>query len=65
MPSENAKSIILNELRRRLALIASMVVFLILTILISVTVPLLFKRLIDETIPQRDFSEAALCSYSP
>jgi len=60
MRSEIAKSIILNELRRRITLITSMVIFLILTILISVTVPLLFKRLIDETIPQRDFSEAAM-----
>lgn len=60
MTQETAKTIILGELRTRMTVIASMVFFLILTILISVTLPLLFKRLVDETIPQRDLREAAL-----
>ena len=60
MTQETAKTIILGELRKRMTVIASMVFFLILTILISVTLPLLFKRLVDETIPQRDLREAAL-----
>ncbi len=57
---ETAKSIIVGELRKRIWVIVSMVVFLILTILLNVTLPLLFKRLIDETIPARDMSEAGL-----
>ena len=60
MTQETAKTIILGELRTRMTVIASMVFFLILTILISITLPLLFKRLVDETIPQRDLREAAL-----
>ncbi len=58
--NENAKSIIVGELRKRISVIVSMMVFLMLTILLNVTLPLLFKRLIDETIPARDMSEAGL-----
>ena len=57
---ETAKSIIVGELRKRISVIVSMVVFLMLTIVLNVTLPLLFKRLIDETIPARDMSEAGL-----
>jgi len=60
MTQETAKTIILGELRKRISVIISMVFFLILTILISVTLPLLFKRLVDVTIPARDMSEAGL-----
>ena len=64
MTQETAKTIILGELRKRMSVIISMVFFLILTILISVTLPLLFKRLIDETIPQKDLSEAGLLLFA-
>ena len=64
MPHETAKSIILAELRKRISVIVSMVVFLILMIFLSVTLPLLFKRLIDETIPQKDLSEAGLLLFA-
>ena len=57
---ETAKSIILAELRKRTSMIVSMVVFLILTIALSVISPLLFKRLIDVTVPERDMTEAGL-----
>ena len=57
---ENARSIILGELRKRMSVIASMVVVLILMILLNVTLPLLFKRLIDHTIPEKDLTEAGL-----
>ncbi len=57
---ETAKSIILAELRKRTSMIVSMVVFLILTIILSVVSPLLFKRLIDVTVPERDMTEAGL-----
>ena len=61
---ENAKSIIVGELRKRIWVIVSMVVFLILTILLNVALLLLFKRLIDETIPARDMSEAGLLLFA-
>ena len=64
MTQETAKSIILGELRKRMSVIISMVFFLILTILISVTLPLLFKRLVDVTIPARDMSEAGLLLFA-
>ena len=60
MTQETAKTIIVGELRKRMSVIVAMVFFLILTILISVTLPLLFKRLIDVTIPGRDMTEAGL-----
>ena len=64
MTQETAKTIILGELRKRMSVIISMVFFLILTILISVTLPLLFKRLVDVTIPQKDLSEAGLLLFA-
>ena len=64
MTQETAKSIILAELRKRISVIVSMVVVLILMIFLSVTLPLLFKRLIDETIPQKDLSEAGLLLFA-
>ena len=64
MTQETAKTIILGELRKRMSVIVSMVFFLILTILISVTLPLLFKRLVDVTIPARDMSEAGLLLFA-
>ena len=60
MTQETAKTIIVGELRKRMTVIVAMVFFLILTILISVALPLLFKRLIDVTIPGRDMTEAGL-----
>ena len=64
MTQESAKTIILGELRKRISVIVSMVVVLILMIFLSVTLPLLFKRLIDETIPQKDLSEAGLLLFA-
>ena len=64
MTQDTAKTIILGELRKRMSVIVSMVFFLILTILISVTLPLLFKRLVDVTIPARDMSEAGLLLFA-
>lgn len=60
MTQETAKNIIVSELRKRITVILLMLFFLILTILISVALPLLFKRLVDVTIPARDMSEAGL-----
>ena len=62
--NETAKSIIVGELRQRLSVIVSMVIFLIFTILLSIFLPLLFKRLVDETIPKRDMSEAGLLLFA-
>ncbi|MCY4073751.1 MAG: ABC transporter ATP-binding protein [Chloroflexi bacterium] len=60
MTQQTAKTIIVGELRKRISVILLMVFFLILTILLSVALPLLFKRLVDVTIPGRDMSEAGL-----
>ncbi len=64
MTQETAKNIIVGELRKRVTVIVAMVFFLMLTILISVALPLLFKRLVDETIPGRDMSEAGLLLFA-
>lgn len=60
---ETSKLIILGEFRSRIATIVTMVVFLIATILLSVITPLLFKRLIDVTVPEGDITEAALLLF--
>lgn len=64
MPQETAKSIIIGELRSRKSVIALMVFFLLLTILLNVSLPLLFKRLIDVTVPERDLTEAGLLFFA-